>query len=238
MTEYAIQPADGDSALPLERRQIDEWAHAFGGAASALWDDSARLAARFWGTPEGNERQVAWHHLLMAVGNFKRQTPIHLHDALAQLPEAGPDPPKEVVVPGELRLARDKARTWRALTALPGLGVATASTLLSALWPGEHVVIDRLAWSSAVGLRASEGLSSRGVSPESRKRMPDIKWEDYEAYLSWVRTTAKMTGVAPRDVERTLYQLPRNIPEAKSRSWKAYGDLLRDRCQEGPSGRP
>lgn len=230
MTEQRTsQPSHVDVPLPLERRQILDWGGAFGVDGKALWADSARLAARFWATPEGHNRQVAWHHLLMAVGNFKRQTPIHVGECLVDLPDASSDPPAELVLPGGPRLGRDEAATWKALTDVPGLGVATATTLLSALWPGKHVIIDRRAWAAAVGLRASEGFTSRRVAPEDGRRLPEITWEDYDEYLPWVRATASKHGVDLRDLERTLYQLPRNVPEAESRSWKEYGDLLRAR---------
>ncbi|MDX6584605.1 MAG: hypothetical protein QOI10_3789 [Solirubrobacterales bacterium] len=231
MPEVADELVDAKAVLPLEQSQILGWADAFGDTGKALWADCARLADRFWGMPEGQERLVTWHHLLMAVGNFKRQTPIHIGAGLTEFADELPARPRDVVVPGGPRRARDDVTTWRALTDLPGLGVATATTLLSALWPGEHVIIDRLAWRAAVGLRASEGLSSRGVAPESGKHLPEVTWGDYVEYLSWVRATARVEGVKPQEVERTLYQLPRKIPESKSRSWKQYGDLLRAECE-------
>lgn len=219
---------DSDMILPLTQRKIVDWAAAFGSDGEALWADTTSLASRFWAMSEDQDRQVAWHHLVMSVGNFKRQTPIHIGECMATVPEVSAAPPEEVVVPGGSRLARDEAKSWRVLTAVRGLGVATATTLLSALWPGTHVIIDRFAWAAAVGLRASQGVSSRLRGPEDRKPLPDITWSDYDEYLPWVHATAHAAEVEPRAVERTLYQLPREVGKAESRSWRDYGVLLRN----------
>lgn len=165
----------------------------------------------------------------MSVGNFKRQTPIHVGECLGHLSEGLPNPPPAVDVPGGGWLARDDTSTWKALTDIRGLGVATATTLLSALWPGEHVVIDRFAWSAAVGRRASEGLNSRGIDPEDSGKLPEIAWGNYEEYLSWVLATGNEQEVEPRDVERTLYRLGAKVRGEAGRSWKAYGDVLKQR---------
>ena len=38
-----------------------------------LWDDALWLAARAWEDTDQDEHRHRWHHLVMAVGNFKRQ---------------------------------------------------------------------------------------------------------------------------------------------------------------------
>jgi hypothetical protein len=37
-----------------------------------LWEDVLGLAALVW-EKEPDERRLEWHHLVLAVGNFKRQ---------------------------------------------------------------------------------------------------------------------------------------------------------------------
>src|SRR5438105_11028591 len=38
-----------------------------------LWDDVLFLAARVWSASEDRMRLISWHHLVLAVGNFRRQ---------------------------------------------------------------------------------------------------------------------------------------------------------------------
>ncbi len=229
MDETTQRPPDAGAVLPLGREQIVDWAAAFSADGRMRWEDCIRLADRFWMTPEDPDRHVAWHHLLMAVGNFKRQSPIHLSGLLVPLLDTSSPRPAEVAVPpGQSRLSRDTRQTWSTLTDIRGIGIATATTLMSALWPGTHVIIDRRAWTAAVGLQASEGLTTGQATPDGRKRLPDITWEDYGDYLAWVQATAGANAIEPRAVERTLYVLG-NEPESASRSWKEYGARLRTR---------
>src|SRR5690348_15695328 len=83
-----------------------------------LWSDIAWLACRFWGA-DGAGRIVAWHHLVLAVGNFKRQPGRRLHPAtLHDLAVQGSTRRAAVAVPtrsGELTVARDDARSWALL---------------------------------------------------------------------------------------------------------------------------
>jgi hypothetical protein len=38
---------------------------------SGLWDDVMLLAGRAWNASTDEDRLLSWHHLVMAVGNFK-----------------------------------------------------------------------------------------------------------------------------------------------------------------------
>lgn len=54
----------------LGRREVEHLSEAWGN--DRLWRDVLALADRFWES-EGDLRLDSWHHLLLAVGNFKRQ---------------------------------------------------------------------------------------------------------------------------------------------------------------------
>lgn len=55
--------------VPVERIRLlgDSWSD------GGLWNDIAWLALRTWEAADDDERRLRWHHLVMAVGNFKRQ---------------------------------------------------------------------------------------------------------------------------------------------------------------------
>jgi hypothetical protein len=192
-------------------------------------DDLTWLGQRFWTTRDDAD----WHHLVLAVGNFKRQTPIHitLHNAeteSAQETEFTTPPPQSV------RVSRDDPDTWSALdVSIYGLAVPSTTTLLSALWPENHIVIDRFALMAAVGLRASEGsishVNGREITPEDTHRLDEIiTWLDYAEYRKWALATADALDAAPVEVERTLYWLrppsaERTVP---GRTWREFGQVL------------
>ena len=125
------------------------------GGDSPVWNDVLLVASRFV-TELGNSERVndkeltyRWNHLLMAVGNFKRQG-----GTMIEPISIGPDPvvanaPLEFTIPGIGKAIRadEKASacsgsslgpTWIHVSEIQGLGVPTASTLMSALWPGKH----------------------------------------------------------------------------------------------------
>jgi hypothetical protein len=113
------------------------------------------LASRLFDTVDTQGRCDAetFHHLLMAVGNFKRQAgDIHLPVDFAEL--AAKRRRKSLVLPGDLgRLDRDDVASWQRLERIPGLGIPTASCLLAALWPDSHAIMDVRDRRATIGLR-------------------------------------------------------------------------------------
>jgi len=110
----------------------------FDPAYETLWHDVQAAADRVHLT-RGTDRSWAWHHLLLAVANFKAQMPLFP----ARLP---PVPGSanlqrgdilEVPVPGRLLTLRaEDPGTWRELCeGMRGLAVPRTATVLSALWP-------------------------------------------------------------------------------------------------------
>ncbi|MGZ7023302.1 MAG: hypothetical protein ACXVJ3_18870, partial [Ilumatobacteraceae bacterium] len=103
-----------------------------GWSDGGLWHDIEWLAGRFW-SADGRNRTIAWHHLVLAVGNFKRQPGRRLRPALdAQLDYNPPPAPANFDVPGTdpiVNVVVGDPETWDALSeALPGSGVATTTT--------------------------------------------------------------------------------------------------------------
>ena len=69
--------------LPLTSAQVTKLADQWGGEQRAhwlqAWSDIVILARRFmeYHPDHGPSAAMAWHHLLMAAGNFKRSRRIH-----------------------------------------------------------------------------------------------------------------------------------------------------------------
>lgn len=235
--EGARDPTD---ILPLTGELVDAW-----NPTTWEWDDLSdammSLGRHFWAmVDEGpDQTELIWHHLVMAVGNFKRQTPIR--GLRLSLPPTDAQPRASFTPPNlSFSLADEDPESWQRLErSVRGFGVPTASTLLSALWPGSHAVIDRFAFRAAVGLRAAAGWTSRdgAISPEDTHPVGDeVTWRDYRDYRRWVFRTADEIGRSAVMVERTLYRLPR-IPDVDGgRTWRRYGEELLHQDPPGMSG--
>ena len=193
-----------------------------------LWADIDWLASRFW-SAHGTARSVAWHHLVMSVGNFKRQPGRRLRPSLERPPTAATtERPQSFVPPGtDTRIAVDDPVTWRALcSALPGAAVATTTTLLAALWPDEHFVFDWRVHSAATALRVAAHLDAGGVDPASSSAKP-LTFDDYERVRAWLVETASIEGLPLAALERALYLLSQKTPlSATARTWSEYADAV------------
>ena len=129
----------------------------------------------------GTDRSWAWQHLLLAVGNFKAHMPL--------FPEPLPPAPDsenlkrgetlEVPVPdGHLTLRVEDSATWRELSeCIRGLAVPRTTTVLSAIWPGRHLIADWRALSAVAALvGARNGWAHTPVKPE-RTDQVRVDWE-------------------------------------------------------------
>jgi hypothetical protein len=195
-----------------------------------LWDDVLFLADRFLEARSGEEEQVLrWHHLVMAVGNFKRQSgrrlrPPSPRGLTARSPVGRPE---RLVVPGRkesVELCVEDRATWEALRdELTGAAVATTTTLLAALWPERHFVFDRRVFAAANGLRIAGGLSgTNGVDPASTEPVPERTLDDYQLVRTWVLGSCSELGEPPVSVERALYELAKSIPGNRDSTWGQY----------------
>jgi hypothetical protein len=200
----------------------------FDPAYEALWKDVQAAADRVH-LSRGTDRSWAWHHLLLAVGNFKSQMPLFA----AQLPPAlaGEHPDRgeilEVQVPGgrlTLRL-RDPA-TWRELSErMRGLAVPRTTAVLSALWPGHHLIADWRALSAAAALAGvRNGWAHAPVEPQRTDQLP-VNWETYSWYRQTALECANREGAQLIQVERALYTLGNAMPGA---TWAVYASQIEE----------
>ena len=218
------------SKLPITPEQVlslaNEWASDFEWEEG--WGDVKLLAKIFLFTPEDDPMAFrAWHHLLLSVGNFKRSTgpiiPCRLPRPTEPLMDERPD---RIRIPGAVAefsvvVSGDRS-TWPHLTSIDGLAVPTATTLLAALWPQQHIIIDRRDLTAAVGLGAGTRwmLDNLNEAYLPRRDSHDRYWA---VYAEWFRDTVLATAedsVTPGQVERALYRLDRRTQRALPNGWK------------------
>jgi hypothetical protein len=200
----------------------------FDPAYEALWQDVQAAADRVHLT-RGTDRSWAWHHLLLAAANFKAQMPL-FPARLAPVPasenlERGDI--LEVPVPGGLLTLRaEDPVTWRELSeSMRGLAAPRTSTVLSALWPGRHLIADWRALSAAAALvGARDGWDHNPVEPESTDQLP-VDWDTYAWYRQAALACAAREGLQPIQVERALYALGDAMPGA---TWAAYAARIEE----------
>ena len=177
------------------------------------WADIEALAAEFLACDSSDAKTAsrAWHHLLLAVGNFKRRGGLILPPTLSamRLVQAEscriPGAPQAIAL-----LSCEDQATWARLTDTLGVGVPTATTLLSALFPCSHVIIDTRATRAAIGVGVGARWDVTGLNDHE---LPDVAkrasyWQLYtEWYRPLVLATADALGCEPVSVERALYCL-------------------------------
>jgi hypothetical protein len=222
----------GGETLPgLEARVIRKLSETW--SDDGLWADVSWLADRFW-VSEKDEQLVAWHHLVMAVGNFKRQSGRRLKPPLLaarleihprRLSEFFALPASEPTVV----IDADDPSSWGMLeNRLPGAAVATTTTLLAALWPERHFVFDWRVRTAANALQLFAGLETTpGVKRDGRSA-PKLTLEDYRIVRTWMLGAAARTGEPLVAIERSLYRLSQKVPKANkgkaARTWSQYAD--------------
>lgn len=194
---------------------------------AGLWGDVTALACRFWGAESDEDRTVRWHHLVLAVGNFKRQSGRRLRPVLEISDGHGGEPPSSFDVPGvspAVVVGIDDAPSWQALErSLPGAAVATVTTLLAALWPDDHFVFDWRVAAAANGLRINAGLApTDGIDPDGTSTR-EITCADYDEVRRWLIATARAGDSNVATVERALYRLSQSVRDVEGRTWRRYG---------------
>jgi hypothetical protein len=219
---------DDDVVIMLTKAEVQA-VKGFDPAYASLWQDVQTAADRVH-LSRGTDRSWAWHHLLLAVGNFKAQMPL--------FPEPLPPAPGgenlergetlEVPVPdGHLTLQVEDPATWRQLSEhIRGLAVPRTTTVLSALWPGRHLIADWRSLSAAAALvGARNGWAHAPVEPE-RTDQARVDWENYSWYRRTALECASQEGLHLIQVERVLYTLGDAMPEA---TWTAYASQIEER---------
>jgi hypothetical protein len=170
--------------------------------------------------------------LLLAVANFKTQATL-FPPGLLPAPETMSLQREDVLVvsaaSGTLELRAEDPLTWTQLSQMKGLREPRATTVLSALWPGRHIVMDWRALSAALALAGARlGWGSSAVDPGSTRRAID-SWESYTWYRDTVLKAASQGGERPLMVERALWRLGR---KARGMTWAKYADQVEERLQQ------
>lgn len=217
-------------------------------AFTVAWPNVQRAAMQFWDAQKGGDelaKATTWHHLVMSVGNFKRQGgSISLFDLPSSFEPTGLDgDPLEDCnvlvrsrssgVTSAISLAADDPMTWRLLDQVDGLAVATSTTLLSALWPGRHFVIDVRDLNAAIALDFVEA-QAKGVDPASQGNVKTTwEWYGWLRDKLFVKTQELKTADATitfLEVERALYLLDKQVKRpGKGKpllTYQQYVDLL------------
>ena len=188
-------------------------------------------------TGTASEQAKRWHHLLMAVGNFKRQGgSIHvererlINAPAAALPPAPFVPPGSQ--PGTVPLAPTSDPGHAYFRTIKGLRRApTASVVLAALWPDDNLIVDRRDLNAAIGLllpRVCGNSTVDGLRAWTRdRRRFGITTSDY----GWLRMVAVATrgqpgfgGVSMLNLERALIMLDKRTGQITG--WPAYSITL------------
>ncbi len=235
------------ASIGLAVEQLEALWSRFPARDVSLWQDVEWLAKRFW---DSRCDQITAHHLVMAVGNFKRQG----GTIIRTRPFPHEDQPEKSAQVGDkctvfgIPLERQGDESWKGLCGdtkggIPGIGVATATTLLSALWPGDHIIMDIRALGALIGVRGVSGNSwyTRRVRDDSepRKSLGSIDWNDYAWYRDIVLAQSRAIDAEPLSVERALFVLDEEYSvrhgrrDKSPRSWKQYGQELRTIADSG-----
>lgn len=202
------------------RRANEKWAR----STSILWTPIEALAANLRAVSSGQDdprlTRNAWAALLMAVGNFKRQAPIRIDwEPVAPGSRISPQLTKPSSIPwpfaaGSASIDEEGAQTWELIDKLQGVGTATATTMLAALWPRSHAVFDVRAHNAAVGLSiALNGQippHATGVTLDDAESLVQ-NWDAYGWYRG--RLTDWSDGKDLSRIERTLFELDQALSD-------------------------
>jgi hypothetical protein len=211
--------------VPVERIR------AVGGAWSdgGLWDDVLLLADLAWTAPDDGERRMRWHHLVMAVGNFKRQNgrrlrPARIATAPVTVLHIRPD---RFCVPEGPEVIREDAGSWTRLEqSLGGAAAATTTTLLAALWPDSHHILDWRVLAAVAGLGIlAGGDQDLGLADAGSRAQLRPTLDQYAEVRALLTRLGNQAGVPVATLERALYLMSRAV-QGKGMTWAEYGAAL------------
>ena len=204
------------------------------------WDDVAWLGEHFWAATDPADRAVRWHHVVLAVGNFKRPRTRWLCPCrLEGIPGQRPRVATSFETPAGLRVDRDDRASWECLrSSLAGADVSTTAGLLAALWPSHHFMFDWRVRAAASGLRFAANLEPcPGVRPSiSGGESSPLDFEDYIVVRAWIEAVGLPLVVC----QRALYCLSRKAGSEPSRPWSEYSQVLVSILEsvDGPTAAP
>lgn len=193
------------------------------------WCEAVQLGGELLDASSEQERRRAWALLLYAVGNIKRSA-ANLHPpafveqapALADRSPSFPCPTRT----GEIQVDRDSLETWRRMEKeTHGLGVATSTTVLAALWPHHHAILDRYTLWGVAALRCISGEVENEVDPDATDGGGLPTWSRYGSWRDSMLTTASRLDVRLWELERAIW-LEYKALEPTGKTWRETGQLL------------
>lgn len=191
-----------------------------------LWDDIVWLGEHFWAATDPADRAVRWHHVVLAVGNYKRPRARWLSPApLAGIPGRKPRVATFFDTPEGLRVDPDDRESWEQLrSSLGGADPSTITGVLAALWPSHHFMFDWRVRAAANGLRLAANLEPcPGVEPSiAAGDSPPVDFEDYTVVRGWLEAVGLPLVVS----QRALVCLSHKAGLEPSRPWSEYAQVL------------
>ncbi|MFV8165788.1 hypothetical protein ACNQVK_27430 [Mycobacterium sp. 134] len=191
-----------------------------------LWDDAEWLGRQFWAASTPDDRALRWHHLVLAVGNFKRPRTRWLSPCRLQgIPGQQPRTAGSLETPTGVQVDRDDPASWESLrTSLVGADVSTTASLLAALWPSHHLVFDWRVRAAASGLRLAAGLEPcPGIEPSATEgESAPLGFDDYILVRGWLQALGLPLAMS----QRALYCLSRRAGHDPDRPWTEYSRIV------------
>lgn len=199
--------------------------------ALATWSWVEHAAAGVWASSDSEMRREAVVALLCAVGNFKRQTPISL--GLEAPGVTAPRRSTSIELPGlESPVVVDRyPQSAGALTRVDGIGTATATAVLSALFPGHHAIMD--VRSAPVAAAWARALAVAAPGPHHDDSSPAVVSDD--DYANWyhgvVHALGLEAGVGVRAIERVCFLA--RVATSGYGSWDDFANTLVAKGRDG-----
>lgn len=236
-TNWIGQTAPKTARLPLTTTQVKGAAAIWVKKRQRLcqWAAIQAFAADLWNVPQTDADALRrlWVVLLYAIGNFKRQgntviSPLQPPWRLAHGSPLAVLPRSDLSIPltsgGTITLSRDTgiAPLPRGVSGFES--VPTGSTLLAALWPTAHVIMDKRDYQSTVALMAHADAGVIAPNSQASLCLPP-SWGEYRWFRCLIRSEASRLGVEMFELERALF-VAFALCTSAGMTWAGWGGAL------------